>query len=218
MVVLFVIILLLFYFGFYVIGSIALLAVASIYLICISLFYIVSSTFYYVMGKEAGFDLPWIAFFPFGKNYISFTIPHREFKLGAFSTLNRRLVFWIWFAAEILVYLLCTGGFLYIFLEMEHIAKYFMEYTPSMLTDDLPKIIIAIVFAAFLLTYYIIRSVIHWRKNYDLLKTYGYNKAAVIVPTLNLLCPLVMMIFPLALAGRLPEYGADGYYPLEEEY
>lgn len=218
MVVAFVIILILVCLGFYAIAAGLILAMAAV-ITLISLFaYIVCSIFYYLIGRDAGFELPWIAFFPGGKNYIAFTIPHREFNMGIFSTFNRKLVFWIWFAAETLVYLLCAGGLIYIFVEQNHIAEYFINFTPSMLTDNMAEIIIAVIFICFLILYFILRSPIHWRKNYDLLKTYGYSKAAIIIPSLNIICPLVMMVFPLFLAGRLPEYGADGYYPLEENY
>lgn len=177
---------------------------------------IICSIFYYIMGKEAGFDLPWIAFFPGGKNYIAFTIPHREFNLGIFSTFNRKLIFWIWFAAEISVYLISAVGSVYIFFQSDYIVEYFTEFTPSMPSFPPAVLIIAIILVIFLLAYFIARSVIHWRKNYDLLKTYGYNKTAIIVSTLNIFCPLIMMVFAIVLAGRLPEYGADGYYPVEE--
>ncbi len=112
MVVLLVIFLLLFVTGAYLV----LLLIPCILAFGFFLASIICSIFYYIMGKEAGFDLPWIAFFPGGKNYIAFTIPHREFNLGFFSTFNRKLIFWIWFATEILVYLISAVGSVYIFL------------------------------------------------------------------------------------------------------
>lgn len=216
MVALGVIFMILFFLGFWMYGALIIMAMVCFLLFGMLFAYTICSIFYYIMGKEAGFDLPWIAFFPGGKNYIAFTIPHREFNVGIFSTFNRKLIFWIWFVAEVLVYLISAVGSVYIFFESDYIVEYFAEFTPSMSSFPPTVLIIAIILITFLLAYFIARSVIHWRKNYDLLKTYGYNKAAVIVPTLNLLCPLVMMVFPLALAGRLPEYGADGYYPVEE--
>ncbi len=216
MVALGVILMILFFLGFWMYGALIIMAMVCFLLFGMLFAYTICSIFYYIMGKEAGFDLPWIAFFPGGKNYIAFTIPHREFNVGIFSTFNRKLIFWIWFVAEVLVYLISAVGSVYIFFESDYIVEYFTEFTSSMSSFPPTVLIIAIILITFLLAYFIARSVIHWRKNYDLLKTYGYNKAAVIVPTLNLLCPLVMMVFPLALAGRLPEYGADGYYPVEE--
>lgn len=216
MVALGVIFMILFFLGFWMYGALIIMAMACFFLFGMLFAYTICSIFYYIMGKEAGFDLPWIAFFPGGKNYIAFTIPHREFNLGIFSTFNRKLIFWIWFVAEVLVYLISAVGSVYIFFESDYIVEYFAEFTPSMSSFPPTVLIIAIILVIFLLAYFIARSVIHWRKNYDLLKTYGYNKTAIIVPTLNVFCPLIMMVFAIVLAGRLPEYGADGYYPVEE--
>lgn len=198
-----------------VVGVAVILIITIVFIATFLLVYAVCSIFYYLIGKEAGFDQPWVAFLPGGKNYIAFTIPHREFNMGFFSTPNRKLMFWIWFAADAVLCILGAIGFLYIIVEMESINKYFSSLTYAILPEHILPFIMMGLILYFLLVYFAVRTLFHWRKNYDLLKTYNYNKTAVIVPLLNIICPLVMMVFPIFLAGRLPEYGADGYYPLE---
>lgn len=207
------------FFGFFAIAYAAIFIVISIVvLIAFLLVYAVCSIFYYIIGKEAGFDQPWVAFIPGGKNYIAFTIPHREFNMGIFSTPNRQLMFWIWFVADVVLCILGAIGLLYVMVEMENINQFFSSLTYATLSEHILLFIMMGLILYFSLVYFAVRTLFHWRKNYDLLKTYNYNKTAVIVPLLNIICPLVMMFFPIFLAGRLPEYGADGYYPVENNY
>ena len=201
-----------------VVGAIALFIIIIAITLTLLLIHSVCSIFYYLIGRDAGFDQPWVAFLPGGKNYIAFTIPHREFHMGLFSTYNRRLVYWIWFGAEILIYFLSAAYIFYMIMEGVPVTDFFTSFSPNLLKENLTPVLITVIFAYLVSIYYIIRTLIHWRKNYDLIETYNYGAAAVIIPLLNIVCPLIMMFFPAFLAGHLPEYGADGYYPLEENY
>ena len=54
---------------------------------------LIVSIFYYKMAKNAGCRNAWIAFLPFGKNYLAFVLPHREYNIGLIKTKNRKRVF-----------------------------------------------------------------------------------------------------------------------------
>lgn len=189
--------------------------------LAISLFiffvYIVISIFYFLMGKQAGCDVAWMAFFPFGKNYLAFTIPHREYNLGIFKTKYRKRVFWIWFASELCVYLI-TGVLSLILITYSINNADYDAAQPFMPLLQEPLFII--LFIASLLfggLFLIIKSIVHWRKNYDLLITYEFHDLALPVSILNIFCPLIMIIFASIMAGRAPDYGSENYYFWEED-
>ena len=177
---------------------------------------------YFFHGKNAGFRHSWIAFVPAGRQYIAMTIPHCEYNLGLIKTNSRKTVYWVWFGIETL--LTIFSGLISIALMF--ILFYFTDY--AIVSDysstgdytafyDVGLSIFQIVMYGMNILRYIIRSIIQWRMNYDLLKAYDMKEHAMWASIVNIFCPLVMLIFAYILMARSPEYGSDGYYPLEED-
>lgn len=179
-------------------------------------FYVFTSLFYFLMGQQAGCELAWLAFIPFGKSYLGLTLPHREFNLGLFKTKYRKRVFWGWFIAEIFVGIVTTILSLILLVYGMSIADYSLAEPFSVLLEK--PIFWILWLTSFLLSGFalLIRTLFHWRKNYDLLKTYDFNKLALPMSILNVFCPLVMIVFSILMAGRAPEYGSENYYFWEE--
>lgn len=178
---------------------------------------VVTAIPYYILGKNAGFNYSWVAFLPTGKDYIAFTIPHCQYNLGIFKTNNRKLIFWIWFGFEVLAYIVKVIGSAIIIMA----TLYFMDYYASSMDEEtmtnLTTIIIRIISYGFSAILFVVRGIIHWRKNYDLLKAYDLEQHAMWASIANVFCPLVMFIFSFILVGRSPEYGDGGYYFNEED-
>lgn len=183
-------------------------------------FYVIGmvvSIFYYKMGKNAGCKNAWIAFLPFGKNYLAFALPHREYNIGLIKTKRRKRVFWTSAVMDFITYsvmgLYAAALFAYAKLAFNYdAAQYGLEPgAPSTFY------ILLIVFLLVGGVVFILRSIVHWRKNYDLLKTYQYDQFAVWGALLNIICPLVMVIMPMIMAGRAPEYGLKNYYSWKEK-
>ena len=187
-------------------------AAGLLLLIPIYLFGLIVSIFYYKMAHNAGCRNAWIAYLPLGKNYLAFALPHREYNIGLIKTKNRKRVFWISSIAEVIVSLVIGFGSVVIYAYNQCFNGYnVVEVIMEM--REYPFILI--LFIVLLLSgsvVFVLRSIIHGRKNYDLLKTYGYEQFAVWGALLNAICPLVMLIMPVLMAGRTPDYGMKNYY------
>lgn len=177
---------------------------------------IIISVFYYKMAKKAGYKKAWIAFLPYGKSYLAFTIPHREYNLGIFKTKRRKRVFWISFVAELAVHLITGVSAAVLFIYAQSIIDYNTTQPFAEIWSEPVFVILYIISFLFGGIVFILRSIVYWRKNYDLLKTYGYGQFAVWGALLNVICPLVMVIMPILMAGRAPDYGLNNYYLWEE--
>ncbi|MBQ3516252.1 MAG: hypothetical protein IJA29_03415, partial [Lachnospiraceae bacterium] len=60
-------------------------------IISLLVMYIVSAVPYFIMAKKAGFRHAWLAFIPYGQQYIAMTLSHREFSIfNKFKTRNRK--------------------------------------------------------------------------------------------------------------------------------
>ena len=189
--------------------------------------YLLKTLPYFFMGKNAGFKYPWVAFVPAGRQYIAMTIPHCQYNLGLFKTDNRKMVYWIWLGFEAvftILYTIATFAFYYVEIYYAGTPGYSDYYTSygassSGLTSEFSTVtlITQIILYAILFLRWAIRGVIQWRMYYDLLNAYEMNTHAKWAPAVNIICPLVMLVFAYIIMSRSPEYGSDGYYPLEDE-
>lgn len=186
-------------------------------LIPIYLLGLIVSIFYFKMAKNAGCRNAWIAFLPFGKNFLAFALPHREYRIVFFKTKHRKIIFWISLIAELIAGF-NTG---YIAAILYHIILICKPDSGNLFNMNLISVqlwdspIFLGLFYILLLSgsvVFVLRSIIHGRKNYDLLKTYGYEQFAVWGALLNVICPLVMLIMPVLMADRTPDYGMKNYY------
>lgn len=174
--------------------------------------YLIVNIPYYVMGKNAGFDHSWLAFLPTGRDYIAFTIPHYEYNLGIFKTRNRKMVFWIWFGLEAIFYITMVVGTVIMFFASVYFSENYTSSLDSETMNDIIVIISRVISFGFSGIIFVIRSIFHWRKNYDLLITYDLEKHAIWASVLNIFCPLIMFVFSFIMVGRSPDYGMGGYY------
>ncbi len=178
---------------------------------------IASAIPYFILGQQAGFKFYGIGLLPGLHNYTAFTLPHRKFHLGLFSTYRRKVIFWVWFIIDIILYFLTNIVYTVVMSTLSDAVKdpynhYYTDYTEwDILIRDPALLILAVGYALFLVCMLFIRSIFHWRKNYDLLKTYGYDKHAIWASVVNIFCPLVMIIFSYKFINRQPVYG-DGHY------
>lgn len=189
------------------------------------LIHVIKALPYFFMGKNAGFKHSWIAFVPAGRQYIAMTIPHCQYKLGFLKTDNRKSVYWIWFGFETvftILYAVASVAFYYVevyYAQTLGYTDYYTSYGTSAITSDVSTI--SIITRALLLSIFLlrmaVRGVIQWRMNYDLLRAYDMNTHAKWAPAVNIICPPVMLVFAYILMSRSPEYGSDGYYPLEDD-
>lgn len=188
------------------------LIIAVTYVLLV-LFTIISAIPYFILGKRAGFKYYGIGLIPGLHNYIAFALPHREYDLGIFRTKHRKIIFWVWFVIDVLLYL--SMDLMNIIIASSY--NYKNSYYPERgLVDYLPEnplvLTILLFYVVFMLCMLFLRTIFHWRKNYDLLKTYGYGNHAIWAPTANIFCPLVMTVFSYKFIAREPDYGYGGYY------
>lgn len=186
--------------------------VGLLLLIPIYLFGLIVSVFYFKMAKNAGYRKAWIAFLPFGKNYLAFTLPRHEYNIGLFKTKHRKRIFWISLIAELMAGFMIGFGWAVVYTYVNLGSSDYSTLHELNLFESPVFLIIFIVLLLSGIVFFVLRSIIHWRKNYDLLKTYGYNQIAVWGALLNVVCPPVMVIMPILMAGRTPDYGLNKYY------
>lgn len=201
------------------------LVVAIMRLLFTLFIHVIKTMPYFFMGKNAGFKHSWVAFVPAGRQYIAMTIPHCQYNLGLLKTDNRKSVYWVWFGFETvftILYAIASVAFYYVelyYAQTIDYTDYYTSYSASTTTSDVSTITIVtrvLLFSIFLLRM-AVRGVIQWRMYYDLLNAYEMNTHAKWAPAVNIICPLVMLVFAYILMSRPPEYGSDGYYPLEDE-
>lgn len=192
-------------------------AVGLLLLIPIYLVGMIISIFYCKMAKNAGCKNAWIAFLPFGKNYLAFAIPHREYNIGLIKTKHRKRVFWISWILESVVYLIMGFGWAVVYTYSQLSGTGYAVKTATGFGEYPLDLILLIILLLSVVIVFAIRSIVHWRKNYDLLITYGYEQFALWGSLLNIICPFVMVIMPILMAGRVPDYGLKNYYSWEEK-
>ena len=187
-------------------------AIGLLLLIPVYLLGLIVSIFYYKMAKNAGCRNAWIAFLPFGKNYLAFVLPHREYNIGIIKTKRRKRLFWLSSIAEVIIGLAMGYGWAMMYAYFQCYNGYNVMQILSEMSGDTLLVCFFIILLLSGFVVFIIRSVIHGRKNYDLLKTYGYDQFAVWGSLLNVICPPVMVIMSILMAGRMPDYGMKNYY------
>lgn len=174
--------------------------------------YAVTAIPFYVMAKNCYFEHPWITLLPMGKNYIAFTLPFSEYNLGFFETKNRKLIYWIWFSAEILMYIIFAVMAFFLSPILVRDVGIPSSSTGEFFMSDEYQIAAITIAAGVSFLMLATRCVVHWRKNYDLLKAYGFDEHALWAPLANIVFPFVMVVFSYIIMNREPINGGYGYY------
>lgn len=179
----------------------------------LTIFHVITALPYFYIARNAGVKRPWLVFIPFGKEYIAFTIPACQYNLGFIKTNKRSLMFWIYLIPEIIFLflnnLMWSRGFMILsstidFSNLDDLV-YLPEYIGELLFGEPIFLVILLVFLAVLFIFWLLRSVLGWRKNYDLLKSYpDVEKHALWVSIANIFCPLLMFIFSFILMNKIP--------------
>lgn len=172
--------------------------------------YAVKSLPYYLLCRKTGYNNSWLAFLPYGRDFIGFIIPKREYNMLILKTEKRQIPFWIWVALDFLLCLIAYAVPIVLMVIMFSEASGYTEmdntaYNALSTISNIFGYGIAVVRV-------VVKAIFHWRKDYDLLKTYGMDNHAIWAPTVNIICPLVMYIFAFILLSYSPEYGEGGYY------
>ncbi len=149
----------------------------------------------YQMAKKAGHPKPWLAFIPYGRQYVISTLPHRTYKLffDCFRTDKRSKAFWWYFgiafgvvAVSLVLAFLCIIPIIGFFFSL-------LSYGVSILSS------IAMV-------------LIMWRMNYDFVMTYDTKETALLISIISCFIPIVFVVYTFIVMNREPSYGFDGYF------
>ncbi len=206
--------------------SIILIVIAVIWgmaIISLLVMHIVSSVPYFIMAKKAGFRHAWLAFIPYGQQYVTMTLSHREFSIfNKFKTKNRKKAFWgyvIVVAVTVIVDLimeLCDYGAQALQVAAEN-ADYSGAYASGGGTLAIMLLLLVVMLVG--LAVYLVATValyfIRWRMYYDVLITYGMQEHAMWASILTLFVPIVMIIFSYIIMSKEPDYGFGNYYVTE---
>lgn len=187
---------------FLLVPLIALLFVGAIVYVC----YLVTAIPFFIIAKNCDFRSPWIVFIPMCKDYIAFTLPFNEYRLGFIKIKHRGIVFWPLLIFKLLGFVSFFIRYIYVFLIKPFSIP--APETEGFFQSDIYSIVFAVI--SFLI--FALLSLIHWRKNYDLLKAYGMDQHAIWAPLVNIICPLVMVIFSYIIMNKEPINGGWGYY------
>lgn len=155
-------------------------------------YYLLQSIPLFIMARKAGCKNAWMAFFPYTNDFLTMTLPAREFNIFNIIKTKRRDVI-----ALIYIALVVAGTLIL-----------------SILTPIVSFIpVIGPIFSSFggviLLA---VLSIFKWRMYYDLLMTFGQESNALWVSIIALFVPWLFMIFTLFACKNPPEYGKGNYY------
>lgn len=189
--------------------------------VTLAFFHIITAVPFFYIARNAHMRRPWLAFIPFGKEYIAFTIPSCKYKLGFINTDRRRLMFGIYLIPEIIyLYLnniLISRSLLMLSTLFDFSNLGDVIYLPQFIGENLFSepiyVIILLVFLIVVFIFWLLRAVLGWRKNYDLLRTYyDMKKHALWASVANIFCPLVMFVFSYILINKIPNNEDSAYY------
>lgn len=201
----------------------AVMMVGLVYLLSfvfMIIMFFVNAVPYFIMGRKAGFKHAWLAFIPFGQNYVAMTLPHREFNIfNKFKTTNRKKAFWayvitwgIWLVTLIINEI---TSWISSYLEMIDIENVSVEAMGGMLIGMLVLLAVQLVVLVVTLVNTFAMIMIRWRTYYDVLNTYREPQHAMWVSIVSLFFPIVMTVFTYIIMNKKPEYGFGNYYETE---
>ncbi len=174
----------------------------------------------YIMGKKAGFRHAWLAFIPFGQNYVAMTLPHREFNIfNWIKTTNRKKAFWAY---------VITWGIWLVSMVTNEIISWISPYLTeadfasmsgggmiALLVGMLVLLVVSLINMLVSLVNVFAMFMIRWRMYYDLLLTYREPKNAMWVSIVSLFINIIMTVFSYMIMNKTPEYGFGNYYAKE---
>lgn len=155
--------------------------------------YIVPAIPLYIMAKRSGYAKPWLVFVPYGKAYVSFALPLRQYSyLGMFKTYNRTAASWTYISLNFLtpviaMFISCFGL----------VGSLFMNF------------------------YSIGVCLMHQGEYMDLYTTYGIKKdTALWLSILGIFLPIVHWVMLYIIYMNEPDFGLGRYYnprPADED-
>jgi len=133
----------------------------------------------FIMARHAGYPYSWIAFVPYGSYFLEFALPIRQFNVFNWVKTDRReTIAWIYIANEFF------GG----------IVSAILKCIP--LLGRVADWVYSLFFIAW-----------KWRKIYDLLKTFGFNKSAMTWSILATLWKPLYVVLLFFMCDKEPDYG-----------
>lgn len=141
----------------------------------------------FIMARHAGFRYPWIAFVPYGSYYLEFVLPIREYNVFNWIKTDRReTIAWVYIGNDVLGW----------------IVSFVISMIPFL--GKLGN-----------LAYKLFFIVYKWRRIYDLLKTYRFNKSAMTLSIFSVMCKPLYVILLFTMCDKEPDYGWGRYdFPL----
>lgn len=159
-------------------------------------YYLLQSIPLFIMARKAGCKNAWMAFFPYTNDFLTFTLPAREFNIfNIIKTKKRDIMALIYLA-------LLIGGSLILSIITGIVA----------LIPVLNAVLVPILSSFGGIILFVCISLFRWRMYYDLLMTYGQESNALWVSIISLFIPWLFMIFTIFSCKNPPEYGQGQYY------
>lgn len=155
-------------------------------------YYLLQSIPLFIMARKAGHPHPWMAFFPYANDFLTFSLPAREFNLLNIIKTKRRDVM-----ALIYIILIICGTTIVL---------------PLIVTVTAAIPVIGPIFSSFGgIILLVVINLFKWRMYYDLLMTFGQKNNALWVSIISLFVPWLFMIFTIFSCKNPPEYGIGNY-------
>lgn len=141
----------------------------------------------FIIARHAGFRYPWIAFVPYGSYYLEFVLPIREYNVFNWIKTDRReTIAWVYIGNDVLGW----------------IVSFVISMIPFL--GKLGN-----------LAYKLFFIVYKWRRIYDLLKTFRFNKSAMTLSIFSVMCKPLYVILLFTMCDKEPDYGWGRYdFPL----
>lgn len=180
--------------------------------------HIASAIPYFIMARKAGSDHAWLAFIPYGQQYVAMTLPHREFNIfNKFKTNNRKKAFWAYIIISAITVVINTIMDALEMVQKEiEIALDTSNAGAGLLAGLLVVLLVSLVCLAVSLAATFANCMIKWRTWYDILNTYKMEQHAMWASIVSLFFPIIMVVFSYIIMNTEPDYGFGNYYVTED--
>lgn len=149
----------------------------------------------FIMARRAGCRNAWMAFFPYTNDFLSFTLPIRQFNIFNLIKTDRRDMMALIYLGLMIIGNTALGIIITVFSYIPGLNL----FVPILTSLGAPLLWISI-------------RLFRWRMMYDILMTFGQKSNALWVSIVAIFVPWLFNLFTIFSCKNPPEYGLGNYH------
>lgn len=157
--------------------------------------YLLESIPLFIMARRAGCKNAWMAFFPYTNDFLSFTLPIRQFNIFNIIKSERRDIMALIYLGLIIVGNIALSVIITVF-----------SYIPGL------NVVVSLLTTLGAPILWLAIRLFRWRMQYDILMTFGQKSNALWVSIVAIFVPWLFNLFTIFSCKNPPEYGLGNYH------